>query len=449
MDRLLIKNATLVNEDRQQQADVLIVGQRIEKIAADIPHDGQSRLLDATGLHLLPGMIDDQVHFREPGLTHKGTLASESRAAVAGGTTSFMEMPNTTPQTVTVEALEAKYELASQKAIANHSFYFGATNDNLEQIKLLDANQTCGIKVFMGASTGNMLVDNTDTLAAIFREAPMLIATHCETTPMIKILEDAAREKYCEDVPAREHANIRSADACYASSSMAVGLAKKYNAKLHVLHITTAKELALFTASKDLSELAGKNITAEVCAHHLFFNQADYDRLGHLIKCNPSIKTAADQQALLAAVNSGVIDIIATDHAPHTWQEKQNTYFKAPSGLPLCQHALVSLLEHYHNGIFSLETIVKRTSHAVAERYQISERGYIREGYFADLVLVDLNSPYLVTPENTLYLCGWSPFEGYQFRSRIHTTLVNGTIAYQNGQIQTAQFGHRLQFKRN
>jgi len=449
MNRLLIKNATLVNEDRQFQADVLVSNQRIEKIAPEIQHDGQATLIDASGLYLLPGMIDDQVHFREPGLTHKGTLASESRAAIAGGTTSFMEMPNTNPQTITVEALEAKYELASQKAIANYSFYFGATNDNLEQIKRLEANQTCGIKVFMGASTGNMLVDNEDTLAGIFREAPMLIATHCENTPMIKVLEDEARARFGEDVPAREHALIRSADACYASSSLAVGLAKKYNAKLHVLHITTEKELSLFTPSASLSELASKNISAEVCAHHLFFNQNDYDKLGHLIKCNPSVKLPSDQKALLAAVNSGVIDIIATDHAPHTWEEKQNTYFKAPSGLPLCQHALVSLLEHYHNGIFSLETIVKRTSHAVAERYQIKERGYLREGYFADMVLVDLNSPYLVTPENILYLCGWSPFNGYQFKSRIHTTIVNGHVAYENGQIISDEKGQRLAFNRS
>ncbi len=448
MNRLLIKNATLVNEERQYQADVLIENQRIAKIAADITHDGIATLIDASGLHLLPGMIDDQVHFREPGLTHKGTLASESRAALAGGTTTFMEMPNTTPQTVTIDALEAKYQLASQNAIANYSFYLGATNDNLEEIKKLQPNQTCGIKVFMGASTGNMLVDNAETLAGIFREAPTLIATHCENTPMIKILEDEARARFGDDVPAREHALIRSADACYASSSMAVGLAKKYNAKLHVLHITTAKELELFTASQSLSELATKNISAEVCAHHLFFNQNDYDTLGHLIKCNPSVKLPSDQQALLAAVNSGVIDIIATDHAPHTWEEKQNTYFKAPSGLPLCQHAMVSLLEHYHNGIFSLETIVKRTSHAVAERYQIKDRGYLREGYYADIALVDLNQPYLVTPENTLYLCGWTPFNGYQFRSSIHTTIVNGTVAYQKGQIVTSQLGERLQFSR-
>lgn len=448
MNRLLIKNATLVNEDRQQQADVLIINQRIEKIAADIPLTPNTQLIDASGLYLLPGMIDDQVHFREPGLTHKGKLATESRAAVAGGTTSFMEMPNTNPQTITLEALEAKYELASHEAIANYSFYLGATNDNLEQIKRLDRNQTCGIKVFMGASTGNMLVDNPDTLAGIFREAPTLIATHCENTPMIKVAEEAARVRFGDDVPAREHARIRSAEACYSSSSMAVELAKRYHAKLHVLHITSAKELELFTACDDIRDLGNKDITAEVCAHHLFFNEHDYDHLGHLIKCNPSIKTVADQKALQAAVNSGVLSVIATDHAPHSWEEKQNTYFKAPSGLPLCQHALLSLLEHYHNGVFSLETIVKRTSHAVAERYQIKERGYIREGYFADLVLVDINQHFRVTKDNLLYLCQWSPFMDFDFKSRIHTTIVNGHIAYQNGQIQTAEFGQRLEFSR-
>lgn len=448
MNKLLIKNATLVNEDNIFSADLLIQDDRIAKIAPAIPTEGVTQVLDAEGRYLIPGMIDDQVHFREPGLTHKGTIASESRAAVAGGTTSFMEMPNTTPQTTTLQALEDKYALAARHSLANFSFYFGATNDNLEEIKRLDRNQTCGIKVFMGASTGNMLVDDSNTLAAIFRESPMLIATHCENTPMIQAAEAAARARFGEDVPAREHAHIRSAEACYASSSLAVELAKRHGAKLHVLHITTAKELSLFTASQSLSELRTKNITAEACVHHLFFNEADYDRLGHQIKCNPSVKSAADQQALLAAVRSGVIDIIATDHAPHTWEEKQNSYFKAPSGLPLCQHALLSLLEHYHNGVLSLETIVKRTSHAVAERYQIKERGYLREGYFADLVLLDIDQPFEVSKENILYQCGWSPFEGYRFRSRIHSTLVNGQILYQNGQVGSQLAGRRLQFER-
>ena len=448
MKSLLIKNATLVNEDTIFAADLLIRDGRIEKIASEIAATGDIQILDAKGKTLIPGMIDDQVHFREPGLTHKGTIASESRAAVAGGTTSYMEMPNTNPQTTTLEALEEKYRFASDKSLANYSFYLGATNDNLDEIKRLGINQTCGVKVFMGASTGNMLVDNSDTLAAIFRESPVLIATHCENTPMIQAAEQAARERFGDDVPAREHALIRSADACYASSSLAVELARKHGAKLHVLHITTAKELSLFTASHSLSELASKNITAEACVHHLYFQQEDYDRLGHQIKCNPSVKMAADRDALLAAVRSGVIDVIATDHAPHTWEEKQNSYFKAPSGLPLCQHALLSLLEHYHNGQLSLETIVKRTSHAVAERYQIAERGYLREGYFADLVLLDLAAPTAVTKPGLLYQCGWSPFEGHTFQSRIDTTLVNGQIVYHNGAIQPASMGQRLKFTR-
>ena len=448
MNKLLIKNAKLVNEDSIFAADMLVQDERILKIATDIRAEGNIQVLDAAGRYLIPGMIDDQVHFREPGLTHKGTLASESRAALAGGTTSFMEMPNTQPQTTTLEALEAKYQLAACRSLANYSFYLGATNDNLEQIKRLAPNQTCGIKVFMGASTGNMLVDNTETLAAIFRESPVLIATHCENTPLIQAAEAEARARYGEDIPAREHANIRHAEACYASSSLAVELARRYAAKLHVLHITTAKELSLFTASANLSELKDKNITAEACVHHLHFQQQDYDRLGHQIKCNPSVKTAADRLALLDAVRSGVIDIIATDHAPHTWEEKQNSYFKAPSGLPLCQHALLSLLEHVHDGVLDLPTIVKHTSHAVAERYQIRDRGYLREGYYADLVLLDLDAPSLVTRDSLLYHCGWSPFDGFQFRSRIETTIVNGQIAYTGGQIITARPGKRLEFCR-
>lgn len=315
MNKLLIKNATLVNEGRIYASDVLIEGERIARIAPHIEAP-DAVVIDAAGRHLIPGMIDDQVHFREPGLTHKGTIASESRAAVAGGTTSFMEMPNVNPQTTTLDALEAKYQIAANSSAANYSFYLGATNDNLDEIKRLDPKQSCGVKVFMGSSTGNMLVDNQETLAAIFRESPVMIVTHCEDTPSIKVLEDEARAKWGEDVPMREHGRIRNDEACYKSSSMAVGLAKKYGAKLHVLHLTSAKELSLFTASHDLSELKDKNITAEVCVHHLFFNEADYDTLGSQIKCNPAVKTAADQHALLDAVRNDVLDIIATDHAP-------------------------------------------------------------------------------------------------------------------------------------
>ncbi|WP_375057965.1 dihydroorotase [Zobellella sp. DQSA1] len=448
MNKLLIKNATLVNEGRVQIQDVLIEGERIAQIGFGLAAAAGTRVLDAAGKHLLPGMIDDQVHFREPGMPDKGNIASESRAAVAGGTTSFMDMPNVNPQTTTLEALEAKFKLAEGRAAGNYSFYLGGTNDNLEQIQRLDANQTCGVKVFMGASTGNMLVDSEAALAGIFRDSPVLIATHCEDSPTIKHNEELARAKYGDAVPFSEHGHIRSAEACYLSSSLAVSLAKRYQAKLHVLHLTTAREMSHFTASHSLAELKDKNITAEVCVHHLFYNEADYERLGAQIKCNPAVKTAADQQALIDAVNQDIIDIIATDHAPHTWVDKQNSYFGAPSGLPLCQHALPMLMEFYHKGIFSLETIVRKTSHAVAERYQIKERGYIREGYFADLVLFDLNDQTTVSKDNLLYHCGWSPLEGTTLKSRVDTTLVNGQIAYQNGTVSEQAFGQRLQFTR-
>ncbi|PSJ46982.1 dihydroorotase [Zobellella taiwanensis] len=448
MNKLLIKNATLVNEGRVQVQDVLIAGERIEQIGFGLSAPADARVLDAAGKHLLPGMIDDQVHFREPGMPDKGNIASESRAAVAGGTTSFMDMPNVNPQTTTLEALEAKFKLAEGRAAGNYSFYLGGTNDNLEQIQRLQPNQTCGVKVFMGASTGNMLVDSEAALAGIFRDSPVLIATHCEDSPTIKRNEELARAKYGDAVPFGEHGHIRSAEACYLSSSLAVSLAKRYQSKLHVLHLTTAREMSHFTASHSLAELKDKNITAEVCVHHLFYNEADYERLGAQIKCNPAIKTAADQQALIDAVNQDIIDIIATDHAPHTWVDKQNSYFGAPSGLPLCQHALPMLMEFYHKGIFSLETIVRKTSHAVAERYQIKDRGYIREGYFADLVLFDLNDRMAVSKDNLLYHCGWSPLEGTTLKSRVDTTLVNGHIAYQNGVVSEQAFGQRMQFTR-
>lgn len=448
MNKLLIKNATLVNEGRVQVQDVLIAGERIEQIGFGLSAPADARVLDAAGKHLLPGMIDDQVHFREPGMPDKGNIASESRAAVAGGTTSFMDMPNVNPQTTTLEALEAKFKLAEGRAAGNYSFYLGGTNDNLEQIQRLQPNQTCGVKVFMGASTGNMLVDSEAALAGIFRDSPVLIATHCEDSPTIKRNEELARAKYGDAVPFGEHGHIRSAEACYLSSSLAVSLAKRYQSKLHVLHLTTAREMSHFTASHSLAELKDKNITAEVCVHHLFYNEADYERLGAQIKCNPAIKTAADQQALIDAVNQDIIDIIATDHAPHTWVDKQNSYFGAPSGLPLCQHALPMLMEFYHKGIFSLETIVRKTSHAVAERYQIKDRGYIREGYFADLVLFDLNDRTAVSKDNLLYHCGWSPLEGTTLKSRVDTTLVNGHIAYQNGVVSEQAFGQRMQFTR-
>ncbi|WP_114418827.1 dihydroorotase [Marinospirillum perlucidum] len=444
MHDLLITQATLVNEGRVHQADVAIKDQRIAKIASDLSAEKAARVIDAKGLHLLPGMIDDQVHFREPGLTHKGDIATESAAAVAGGITTYMEMPNVNPLTINRQALEDKYTRAAGRSRANFAFYLGASNDNLDEIKNLDPQAACGIKVFMGASTGNMLVDKPEILEGIFASAPILVATHCEDTPMIQANEDAAREKYGEEVPFTEHPAIRSEEACWKSSSYAVELAKKHGTRLHVLHITTARELELF----EPGEMRGKQITAEACVHHLWFSEEDYPRLGAQIKCNPAIKRKKDRDTILQAVKEGRIDIIATDHAPHTWEEKQRSYFKAPAGLPLVQHALPSLLDHYHAGRLSLETIAQKASHNPAEAYQVKDRGYIREGYFADLVLVDLQGESLVDKASLFYKCGWSPFEGHLFQSRISATLVNGQIAYENGQLSDGIFGQRLTFDR-
>lgn len=443
MENLLIVNATVVNENRIEEKDVRISAGRITEIGQGLTASDNEQVLDARGKYLLPGMIDDQVHFREPGLTHKGDINSESSAAVAGGITSFMEMPNVNPLTITHQALEDKYDRAAQVSRANFAFYLGASNDNLEQIKSLDPGAACGIKVFMGASTGNMLVDKPEILEGIFEHAPVLVVTHCEDTPMILENEQHWKEKYGEDLPFYHHADIRSADACYKSSSFAVELAKKYDTDLHVLHLTTEKEMSLFTAGP----MKDKKITAEVCVHHLFFNSNDYDRLGAQIKCNPAIKHPSDQQALIQAVLDDRIDIIATDHAPHTWQEKQNSYFKAPAGLPLVQYALLSALEFYHKSTFPLELIVRKTSHAIADRYQIKDRGYIREGYWADLVLVDMQDTTSVTKDTILSKCAWSPFEGYIFQSRIDTTIINGQIAWQGGELKPV-IGKRLEFDR-
>jgi dihydroorotase len=441
---LLITQATLVNEGRIHQADVAISGQRIAKIGQDLSAEPAKQVINAQGLHLLPGMIDDQVHFREPGLTHKGDIATESAAAVAGGITTYMEMPNVNPLTINAQALEDKYTRAAGRSRANFAFYLGASNDNLEEIKNLDPQAACGIKVFMGASTGNMLVDDPEILEGIFASAPILVATHCEDTPMIQANEEAAREKYGEEVPFSEHPTIRSEAACWKSSSYAVALAKTHGTRLHVLHITTAKELELF----EPGEMQGKQITAEACVLHLWFSEEDYPRLGAQIKCNPAIKRKTDRDTILQAVKEGRIDIIATDHAPHTWEEKQGTYFKAPAGLPLVQHALPSLLDHCHDGRLSLETVVQKACHNPAERYQVKDRGYIREGYFADLVLVDLKGHSLVDKDSILYKCGWSPFEGHTFNSKITATLVNGQLAYENGQLSDGVFGQRLTFNR-
>jgi dihydroorotase len=441
---LLIKNARLVNEGAIRDGDLLVRDGRIARVDSSIEADPAFGILDADGALLLPGMIDDQVHFREPGLTHKGGIWSESRAAVAGGITSYMEMPNTLPPTVTLEALEDKYAIAAEKSLANYAFYLGATNDNLDVIRALQPGTAAGIKIFMGASTGNMLVDDEDTLAGIFRDAPALIATHCESTPLIQRNLEAALEKYGPEIPITEHPEIRSAEACYRSTRTAIALAREYQAPLHVLHLSTAREMDLF----EPGAMAGKLVTAEVCVHFLHFDSGDYPRLGNRIKCNPAIKTAADRAGLLEAVESGRIDIIATDHAPHTSEEKAATdYRQAPSGLPLVQDALLSLLDLHQDGSLALEDIVQRTAHNVAQRFGVVERGYLREGYWADLVIVDTNRSTPVTPERVLSQCGWSPFEGETFRAEIVATLVNGQPVYQDGRIVEADAAARLQFR--
>ncbi len=445
MNKLLITNARLLNEGEMRDADVLIKGERIEKVAASIDADDGTEVLDAGGRILMPGMIDDQVHFREPGLTNKGDLATESAAAVAGGITSFMDMPNVNPQTTTVEALADKYGVAEGRCSANYGFYLGGTNTNIEEIKKLQVGDACGIKVFMGASTGDMLVDDPAVLELVFEHAPVMVVTHCEHSPTIWENEAHAKSKYGENVPMSEHPNIRSAAACLQSSSMAVDLARRYDALLHVLHLTTAIEMGLFSKA----HRSEKRITAEVCVHHLWFDESRYEALGTRIKCNPAIKTAADREGLLAALNDGRIDIIATDHAPHLASEKNNTYFKAPAGLPLVQHALLTLFDLAAAGSISHELIVDRACHAPADIFGVPERGYVREGYFADLVLVDTDKPYKVDQSNVLCKVHWSPFEGHTFSSTIDTTIVNGVVAYQGGELSGAIAGQRLDFTRS
>jgi len=443
MAKTLIKNAHLVNDGRTVEGDLLIDGERIARVGGDIAADG-AEIVDARGLFLMPGMIDDQVHFREPGLTHKADLASESRAAVAGGITSFMDMPNTQPQTVTLEALEAKYALAAGRAWGNFAFYLGATNDNIEEIRRLGRNQTCGVKVFMGASTGNMLVDDPAVLDVLFRDVPTLLAAHCEHTPTIHENEIAFRAKYGEAVPIRFHPEIRSAEACWRSSSLAVDLARRHDTRLHVLHLTTARELELFRAAPP----DGKRITAEVCIHHLCFDDRDYEDRGALIKCNPAIKTRADRDALRIGLREGRLDLVGTDHAPHTLEEKARGYFGAPAGLPLVQHALPMLLELVHDGHLALELAVEKFAHAPARLFGIVDRGYLREGGYADLTLVDLDSAYQVRREDVLYKCGWSPVEGQRLRSRVIATFVNGRKVYEDGRFVGEPAGQRLSFSR-
>lgn len=443
MSKRLIRNARIVNEGSIREGDLLIgVDGRIEKIAGSIEAEAKSEIIDVRGKYVLPGMIDDQVHFRQPGATHKGDIATESAAAVAGGITSYLEMPNVVPPTLTGERLEEKYRIAAQTSRANYGFYLGASNDNIREIQSLEPNQACGVKVFMGASTGNMLVDDPDALNAIFARSPVPVVTHCEDTPTIEANERHYRNVYGENVPMHMHPHIRSADACYMSSALAVDLANRHHTRLHVLHLTTAREMTLFSDAP----LDHKGITAEVCVHHLFFDDSDYASKGTLIKCNPAIKSDVDKQALLRAVVENRIDVIATDHAPHTWDEKQQSYFKAPSGLPLVQHALPSLLQQYHLGRFALPTIAEKTAHAPARVFGVVDRGFIREGYWADLAVVDLHTPLTVTKSNVLYKCGWSPFEGYTFKSSVAATFVNGEVGYLDGKVSSGIRGRRLQF---
>lgn len=444
--KTLIKNATIINEGKKFIGSVLIDGNKIEKVySLDKETDLKEldvKIIDATGLMLIPGVIDDQVHFREPGLTHKGEIATESRAAAAGGITTYMEMPNTNPQAITQELLQEKYNRASEVSAANYSFYMGATNDNLDEVLKTDPTKVCGIKVFMGSSTGNMLVDDEKTLSEIFKNAPTLVATHCEDEATIQKNIEIARNRYGENVPISRHAHIRSAEACYRSSSKAVELASKFETRLHVLHITSAMEMDLFKAGK----VKDKNITSEVCVHHLWFDEKDYIEYGTRIKWNPSIKTAKDKEALWEALLADKIDVIATDHAPHTLEEKNNTYFKAPSGGPLVQHSLVAMLEMSKKGFISVEKVIEKMCHAPADLFRVEKRGYIKEGYYADLVLIDAGSSWTVSPENILYKCGWSPFEGVEFSHKVVSTFVNGTEVYKNGLVVDNVIGERARF---
>ncbi|WP_281846214.1 dihydroorotase [Olleya namhaensis] len=444
--KTLIKNAKIVNEGTIFNGDILIEGEFITKIGASISaKSADVNVFDAEGKYVIPGAIDDQVHFREPGLTHKANIETESRAAIAGGITSFIEMPNTNPQTTTIEKLNDKFEIASKKAWANYSFMFGGTNDNLEEILKVNKKEVAGLKLFLGSSTGNMLVDNPEILEKIFTSTDLLISVHCEDEATIKKNLDIYKERYGDDIPVNFHPIIRSEEACYISSSKAIELAKKTGARLHVFHLSTAKETELFDNKTPLKD---KKITAEVCIHHLWFSDKDYDEKGTLIKWNPAVKTENDRAQLLKALLDDKIDVIATDHAPHTFEEKSNVYTSAPSGGPLVQHALPALLEMYHDGDISIEKIVEKFCHNPAILFEVEKRGYIREGYYADLVVVDLNNPWTVNKDNILYKCGWSPFEGTTFKSRITHTFVNGGLAYKNFKFYETNYAKRLTFNR-
>lgn len=442
MASTILKNARIVNESTITEGDLLIKNGRIERMDAIIDSDVRQEI-DVEGNFVIPGIIDDQVHFREPGLTHKANIATESRAAVAGGVTSFMEMPNTKPQATTQSKLAEKYEIAANVSPANYSFFMGATNDNVEEVLKTDRNEVCGVKIFMGSSTGNMLVDNQETLDNIFSKVPMLIATHCEDEQTVRANLALAKEKYGANIPFDQHPIIRNTEACYLSSSMAVELAKKYNTRLHILHISTAKELGLFNNNVPLKD---KRITSEACVHHMYFNDTYYETHGSKVKCNPAIKSEADRSAIFKAVFDGTIDIIATDHAPHTIEEKSNSYNDAPSGLPLVQHALNIMLDFYHKGEVSMEQIVAKMCHAPADCFRARERGYLREGYHADLAIVDVNEEWTIAKDNILYKCGWSPLEGKTMKGKVKSTYVNGQIVYTNGEVLPFSAGKRMQF---
>ena len=444
---ILIHNGLICNEEKTFKGYVAISGDRIEKVGeGEIPADSHflsGKVIDARGGIVMPGVIDDQVHFREPGLTEKGDIYTESRAAVAGGVTSFMEMPNTRPPAVTLELLEEKYDRAAQVSPANYSFYLGATNENIDQIEKIDSRKVCGVKVFMGSSTGNMLVDDQDALAAIFRSSPVILAAHCEQEAIIRANMAAAIAEFGDNVPIEMHPVIRSAEACYASSAKAVELAHKYGTRLHILHLSTARELELFE-NKPLSQ---KKVTNEVCVHHLWFTDSDYASKGNLIKWNPAIKSAADRQALRDGITRGLVDVVATDHAPHTWDEKMQPYLKAPSGGPLVQHSLALMLEMAGQGIFTPQQVCRKMCHAPADLFNVEKRGYLREGYFADVVILSKEA-WDVSKGNILYKCGWSPFEGQSLSWKVTHTIVNGEMAYENGEVNSAVRGRRLTFDR-
>lgn len=446
MGKILITNANIVNEGKTFRGNVLIEDEVISKISESEIKSSADKIINAEGKYLLPGVIDDQVHFREPGLTHKAEIYTEAKAGVAGGVTSYMEMPNTVPNALTQELLEQKYKRASEVSLANYSFFMGASNDNIDEVLKTNPRNVCGVKVFMGSSTGNMLVDNRATLENIFSKCKLLIATHCEDEATVRANMEKFKAKYGENIPVEYHPQIRSEEACYKSSSLAVELAKKHNARLHILHISTAKELELFDNKTPLKQ---KRITAEACIHHLWFSDEDYKTKGNLIKWNPAVKTKNDRDAILKGVLENKIDVICTDHAPHTLEEKKQPYFKAPSGGPLIQHSLVAMLEFVYQKKLTIEKVVEKMSHALADCFHIEKRGYIREGYFADLTLVDLNSPWIVNKSNILAKCGWSPFEGQTFHSKVTHTFVNGHLVYNEGSFDELKKGQRMLFNRN